>query len=91
MQTFTLKQDFNLQLRYPMRYEKHICVLQTSFAKRTDTIDYLEKHLPGITVDFITDSSLLPEIRKAGKPTQSVIRRMTLCAMAAEAMGRTSY
>ncbi|SDI09721.1 aspartate/glutamate racemase family protein [Propionivibrio dicarboxylicus] len=70
-----------------MRYEKRITVLQTSFAKREDTIAYLEEHLPGITVDFITDSSLLPEIRKAGKPTQPVIRRMTLYAMAAEAMG----
>jgi aspartate/glutamate racemase len=87
MQTFTLKINFDLQRRYSMKYEKRICVLQTSFAKRTDTIDYLEKHLPGIAVDFITDSSLLPEIRKAGKPTPSVIRRMTLYAMAAEAMG----
>lgn len=70
-----------------MKYEKRITVLQTSFAKREDTVAYLEAHLPGITVDFITDSSLLPEIRKAGKPTQPVIRRMTLYAMAAEAMG----
>ena len=67
-----------------MKYEKRITVLQTSFAKREDTIAYLEKHLPGITIDFITDSSLLPEIRAAGKPTQPVIRRMTLYAMAAE-------
>ena len=69
-----------------MKYEKRITVLQTSFAKREDTIAYLEERLPGITVDFITDSSLLPEIRKAGKPTQPVIRRMTLYAMASEAM-----
>ena len=70
-----------------MEYKKRIVVLQTSFAKREDTIAYLEKNLPGICIDFITDSSLLPEIRKAGKPTQPVIRRMTLYAMAAEAMG----
>ena len=70
-----------------MKYEKRIAVLQTSFAKREDTIAYLEERLPGITINFITDSSLLPEIRAAGKPTQPVIRRMTLYAMAAEAMG----
>ena len=70
-----------------MKYEKRIAVLQTSFAKREDTIAYLEERLPGITINFITDSSLLPEIRAAGRPTQPVIRRMTLYAMAAEAMG----
>jgi aspartate/glutamate racemase len=70
-----------------MEYQKHVVVLQTSFAKREDTIAYLEQHLPGVCIDFITDSSLLPEIRQAGKPTQSVIQRMTLYAMAAEAMG----
>ena len=70
-----------------MEYKKRIVILQTSFAKREDTIDYLEKHLPGVCIDFITDSSLLPEIRKAGRPTQSVIQRMTLYAMAAESMG----
>lgn len=70
-----------------MEYKKHIVVLQTSFAKREDTIAYLEKHLPGIRIDFITDSSLLPDIRKAGAATQPVIQRMTLYAMAAEAMG----
>jgi aspartate/glutamate racemase len=70
-----------------MEYKKHIVVLQTSFAKREDTIAYLEKELPGICIDFITDSSLLPEIRRAGEPTQSVIQRMTLYALAAQAMG----
>ena len=70
-----------------MEYRKRIVILQTSFAKREDTIAYLEEHLPGIRIDFITDSSLLPEIRKAGKPTQPVIQRMTLYAMAAQAMG----
>ncbi|MDR1710236.1 MAG: aspartate/glutamate racemase family protein [Candidatus Accumulibacter sp.] len=70
-----------------MEYEERIAVLQTSFAKREDTVAYLEGRLPGVRVDFITDSSLLPEIRRAGKPTQPVIRRMTLYAMAAEAMG----
>lgn len=70
-----------------MQYKKHIVVLQTSFAKREDTIAYLEKHLPGIRIDFITDSSLLADMRVAGEATQSVIRRMTYYAMAAEAMG----
>ena len=70
-----------------MEYKKHIVILQTSFAKREDTVAYLEKNLPGVIIDFITDSSLLPEIREYGKPTQSVIQRMTLYAMAAEAMG----
>jgi aspartate/glutamate racemase len=70
-----------------MEYRKRIVILQTSFAKREDTIAYLKEHLPGICIDFITDSSLLPEIRQAGKPTQPVIQRMTLYAMAAEAMG----
>lgn len=70
-----------------MKYEKHVVVLQTSFAKREDTIAYLEEHLPGIRIDFITDSSLLPDIRLAGEPTQAVIQRMTLYAMAADAMG----
>ena len=70
-----------------MQYKKRVVILQTSFAKREDTITYLEQHLPGVCIDYITDSSLLPEIRKAGKPTQSVIQRMTLYAMAAESMG----
>ncbi|MCX7779451.1 MAG: aspartate/glutamate racemase family protein [Negativicutes bacterium] len=70
-----------------MEYKKHIVVLQTSFAKREDTIAYLEKHLPGIRIDFITDSSLLSDVRQAGEPTQPVIQRMVLYAMAAEAMG----
>lgn len=70
-----------------MEYKKHIVVLQTSFAKREDTTAYLEEHLPGIRIDFITDSSLLADIRKAGAATQPVIQRMTLYAMAAEAMG----
>jgi aspartate/glutamate racemase len=70
-----------------MQSTERIVILQTSFAKREDTVSYLESKLPGVRVDFITDSSLLPEIREAGKPTQSVIRRMTLYAMAAEAMG----
>ena len=70
-----------------MEYRKRIVILQTSFAKREDTIAYLEENLPGIRIDFITDSSLLPETRQAGKPTQRVIQRMTLYAMAAEAMG----
>lgn len=66
---------------------KHVCVLQTSFAKREDTIAYLEEKVPGVRVTFITDSALLPDIREAGGPAKDVVERMTLYAMAAERMG----
>ena len=39
-----------------MQYKKHIVVLKNSLAKREDTIAYLEEHLQGIRIDFITDS-----------------------------------
>lgn len=65
----------------------HVCILQTSFAKRDDTIAFLKKKVPGVRVEFITDSTLLNDIRAAGGPTQAVIDRMTLYAKAAEISG----
>ena len=65
----------------------HVCILQTSFAKRDDTIAYLQERVPGVQVEFITDSTLLNDIRAAGGPTQAVIDRMTLYAKAAEISG----
>lgn len=65
----------------------HVCILQTSFAKRDDTVAYLKERVPGVRVEFITDSTLLPDIRAAGGPTQAVIDRMTLYARAAEISG----
>ena len=58
----------------------HVCILQTSFAKRDDTIAFLKEKVPGVRVEFITDSTLLNDIRAAGGPTQAVIDRMTLYA-----------
>lgn len=34
----------------------HVCILQTSFAKREDTIAFLKEKVPGVRVAFITDS-----------------------------------
>lgn len=65
----------------------HVCILQTSFAKRDDTVAYLSEHVPGVRVAFITDSTLLEDIRSAGGPTESVIERMRLYARAAELSG----
>ncbi len=65
----------------------HVCILQTSFAKRDDTIAFLKEKVPGVRVEFITDSTLLNDIRAAGGPTQAVIDRMTLYAKAAEISG----
>lgn len=65
----------------------HVCILQTSFAKRDDTIAYLQERVPGVQVEFITDSTLLKDVRAAGGPTQAVIDRMTLYAKAAEISG----
>lgn len=64
-----------------------VCILQTSFAKREDTVDFLKKHVPNVRVEFITDSTLLNEVRANGGPTQRVIDRMTLYAKAAELSG----
>ena len=66
---------------------KHICILQTSFAKREDTIAYLLENMPDLRIDFITDSSLLSDVKAAGHPTPDVEARMTLYALAAEKMG----
>ena len=66
---------------------KHICILQTSFAKREDSIAYLKERIPDLRIDFITDSSLLTDVRAAGHPTEDVEARMTLYALAAEKMG----
>lgn len=66
---------------------KHITILQTSFAKREDTIEYLHAKMPELRIDFITDSSLLTDVRAAGRPTEDVQARMTLYALAAEKMG----
>lgn len=65
----------------------HVCILQTSFAKREDTIELLQEKVPGVRVEFITDSTLLSDIRAAGGPSQAVIDRMTLYAKAAEISG----
>ena len=65
----------------------HVCILQTSFAKREDTIAFLKEKVPGVRVAFITDSTLLDDVRKNGGPTQAVIDRMTLYAKAAEISG----
>lgn len=65
----------------------HVCILQTSFAKRDDTIAFLQERVPGVRVEFITDSTLLSEVRVSGGPTQAVIDRMRLYAKAAEISG----
>ena len=65
----------------------HVCILQTSFAKREDTVKLLQEKVPGVRVEFITDSTLLSDVRAAGAPTEAVIRRMTLYAKAAEISG----
>lgn len=65
----------------------HVCILQTSFAKREDTIEFLKEKVPGVRVEFITDSTLLSDVRENGGPSQSVIDRMLLYAKAAELSG----
>ena len=65
----------------------HVCILQTSFAKRDDTVAFLKEQVPGVRVEFITDSTLLAEVRANGGPTQAVIDRMTIYAKAAEISG----
>ena len=65
----------------------HVCILQTSFAKREDTVAFLKEKVPGVRVEFITDSTLLNDIRANGGPTQAVIDRMTLYAKAAAETG----
>ncbi len=68
-------------------HRPHVCILQTSFARRDDTIAYLTGKVPGVRVEFITDSTLLADVRAAGGPTQAVIDRMILYAKAAELSG----
>jgi len=65
----------------------HVCILQTSFAKREDTVAFLKERVPNLRVEFITDSTLLNDIRANGGPTQAVIDRMVLYAKAAEISG----
>ena len=65
----------------------HVTILQTSFAKREDTIAFLKEHVPGVRVEFITDSTLLSDVRANGGPTPAVYERMKLYAKAAEISG----
>jgi aspartate/glutamate racemase len=65
----------------------HVCILQTSFAKREDTVEFLKEKVPGVRVEFITDSTLLNDVRANSGPTQAIIDRMTLYAKAAEISG----
>ena len=37
----------------------HVCILQTTFPKRDDTIAFLKERVPGVRVEFITDSTLM--------------------------------
>ena len=62
----------------------HVCILQTSFAKREDTVAFLKEKVPGVRVEFITDSTLLTDVRANGGPSQAVIDRMTLYAKVAD-------
>ncbi len=66
---------------------KHICILQTSFAKRDDTIEYLHSKMPDLRISFITDSAMLADVRKNGYPTPQIRERLMLYALAAEKMG----
>ena len=47
----------------------HVCILQTSFAKREDTVAFLKEKVPGVRVEFITDSTLLTDVRANGGPS----------------------
>ena len=65
----------------------HVTILQTSFAKRDDTIAFLKEKVPGVKVEFITDSTILADVRANGGPTKAVYDRMKLYAKAAEISG----
>ena len=67
--------------------EPHVTILQTSFAKRDDTIAFLKEKVPGVKVEFITDSTILADVRANGGPTKAVYDRMKLYAKAAEISG----
>ena len=56
----------------------HVCILQTSFAKRDDTVAFLKEQVPGLREEVHTDSTLLAEVRASGGPTRAVIDRVTL-------------
>ena len=66
---------------------KQITILQTSFAKRDDTVAYLREKLPGVRVTYITDDTVLTDVREAGAPTPAVIERTILYTMAAAKAG----
>jgi len=66
---------------------KQITILQTSFAKRDDTVAYLQEKLPGVRVTYITDDTVLTDVREAGAPTPAVIERTILYTMAAAKAG----
>lgn len=70
-----------------MHKRRKITILQTSFAKREDTIAYLEEKLPGVRVTFITDSEMLADVREAGAPTPAIVERAILYTMAAAKAG----
>lgn len=70
-----------------MAGQKQITILQTSFAKRDDTVAYLTEKLPGVRVTFITDDTVLADVRAAGYPTKAVIERTALYTMAAKLAG----
>jgi len=70
-----------------MSKPKQITILQTSFAKREDTVAYLQEKLPGVRVTYITDDTVLSDVRKAGFPDKAVIERTMLYTMAAEKAG----
>ncbi len=70
-----------------MQQQKQITILQTSFAKREDTVAYLEEKLPGARITYITESHMLDDVRAAGEPTPAVIERALLYTMAAAKAG----
>ena len=65
----------------------HVTILQTSFAKREDTIAFLKEKVPGVRVEFITDSTILADVRANGGPNEAIYKRMKLYAKAAEISG----
>lgn len=70
-----------------MAKAKQVTILQTSFAKREDTVAYLQEKLPGVRVTYITDDTVLADVRQVGAPSKAVIERTILYTMAAEKAG----
>ncbi|MGI6005794.1 MAG: aspartate/glutamate racemase family protein [Christensenellales bacterium] len=67
---------------------KQICVLQTNYQKSNkDFDDEFARLCPGVRIAYVADSTLLADVRASGGPTNEVIARMGLYAMAAEKMG----